>query len=200
MYQELQDIPEERYVEWVYANGLHWPPRISVTSGARSPSWCSDEEEEIAPRGYAYQTESESRRLSGSSRGRGSCTSDAERSERLTRNNSNASNEIAQSTEERMRESASDNETDRWVYRRPPMRYGPIRRIRRRLELRHWLAAHLHSFTLFSVYEFFAENLHQLDIPSHFHVRDAVDVFLLWILRYPSCERVEARYNVIVVV
>ena len=76
------------------------------------------------------------------------------------------------------------------------MRYGPVRNVKRHEKLHKKVKKLFSAFTLFTLYAFFATTVDQREIPSNYFVRDVVDLFLLWIVRYPDLRDMSASWGV----
>ena len=76
------------------------------------------------------------------------------------------------------------------------MRYGPVRRVARHEKLHRKVRSYFSPFTLYFVYAFFAAELDQRKIPSNYFVRDAVDLYLLWMVEYPDHRTIHERWGV----
>jgi len=76
------------------------------------------------------------------------------------------------------------------------MRYGPVKRVDQHAALHQKVKALFSAFTLFTLYAFFAAEVDQREIPSNYFIRDAVDLFLLWMVDYPDARELHATYGV----
>ena len=80
--------------------------------------------------------------------------------------------------------------------KRPPVRYGPVKRVKNHQQLHERVLASFSAFTLFTLYAFFAAEVDQREIPSNYYVRDAVDLLLVWTLDYPDTRDIYTSYGV----
>lgn len=82
------------------------------------------------------------------------------------------------------------------MQRRSTCRYGPVKRLRVWEQLHNEVASFFSCGVLFWLYSFFAEAVNQHDIPSNYYVRDAVDLFLFWIVSYPPSRTLSERHDI----
>jgi hypothetical protein len=76
------------------------------------------------------------------------------------------------------------------------MRYGPVKRAKDWRQLHVLVAGFFTAATLCTLYSHFASEIEQKNVPSNYYVRDALDLYLYWMVKYPDMRTMTASYGV----